>query len=295
MNPIFARGPLLGLRLILLLILSMALMGYDHQTHKLQSMRSTLSTIVAPIQYSVNLPFKLAAWLHDSAATHSTLVEENANLKAQMLLLNSQMQKLMDLEKENNQLRALLESSPRTGERMLVAQLLAVNSDPFVHEVVLDQGKKQGVYVGQPVLDASGVMGQVVEVGPLTSRILLITDARSAVPVQNHRTGMRFIATGVPGQDVLRLQHVTDTADVKQGDLLVTSGMGLRYPVGYPVGTVRRVNRDSGQAFVDVLVKPAAYLDRSRQVLLVWPGNEAAVAEAKQQLQQAKVDKENSG
>jgi rod shape-determining protein MreC len=155
----------------------------------------------------------------------------------------------------------------------LVAQLLAVATDPFVKQVVLDKGHKDKVFVGQPVLDAYGVMGQVIQVGPLTSRVLLISDSHSGVPVQVARNGVRAIAVGDAYTGKLRLMNVQHTVDIRPGDVLITSGLGQNYPEGYPVGQVTHVSKDPGLQFVTIAVEPAAHLDRSRGVLLVWPGN----------------------
>ncbi len=249
-------------------------MSVDHKDNYFHSVRSALSFVVAPIQYVVDWPVQAADWVKSSFSSHRALVKENQHLKAQSFLLNVQLQRLLSLERENSQLRALLKSSTRAGGKVLAAQLLAVDSDPFIHEVVLDKGVKAGIYVGQPVIDASGVMGQVIQVGPVTSRVLLIDDSRSAVPVQVNRNGVRAIVTGRGVLGGLTMIHVPETTDVKAGDVLVTSGLGQHFPIGYPVGVVRYVAHDPGQAFATIQVAPSAHLNRSRQVLLVWPNKQ---------------------
>jgi len=261
--------------MLLLAILSIALMSFDHyQTHFARThfaqVRATLSFTVAPILYFVDWPGKMVDWVVESFSSQQALLAKNADLQAQLLLYKGRLQKFIALEKENKQLRALLQSSPRTNERVLVAQLLAVDPDPFVHQVILNKGQHDGVYVGQPVLDAKGVFGQVIEVDFLTSRVLLITDSRSVIPVQDSRNGVRGIAIGTGNSGKLSLVHMPETTDIKVGDIMMTSGMGQRFPMGFPVGTVRTVNHNPGQEFAKIIIKPSAHLRRSRLVLLVW-------------------------
>jgi rod shape-determining protein MreC len=242
----------------------------DHRNSAFHRARSSFAIIVSPIHYLVNLPIDTFNWVVSDFVSKKTLVKENAKLRAKTLLLNAQLQKQFAIESENQQLRALLASSAKTVDKVSVAQLLAVSPDPFVQQIVLNQGENAKVFVGQPVLDAYGIMGQVVTVGHFTSIVMLVTDNKSAIPVQIERNGVRglVVGKGVPG--LLKLQGVTDTMDVKKGDALVTSGLGDHYPFGYPVGTIVDVNRNLGGRFVDITVKPAAHLDRSRLVLLVW-------------------------
>jgi rod shape-determining protein MreC len=243
----------------------------DYHQFRIQPVRSAVSILVAPIQYTVNWPVQLFDWLHSSISTHQELLAENARLSAQQILLQAQLQKLLAVENENAELHALLKSSPRLGNaRLQSAQLLAVDSDPALQQVVVDKGSRQGVFVGQPVLDATGVLGQVVQVGPFTSHIMLITDLRSAVPIQDSRNGVRAIAMGSGAMGYLTLAHIPDTTDIKTGDVLVTSGLDDRYPAGYPVGTVKTIVNSSGEHFATITVEPTAKLDRSTQILLVW-------------------------
>ncbi len=180
------------------------------------------------------------------------------------------------LEQENTQLRALLKSPLRSVYgQFIVAQLLEVDADELQQEWVLDKGRSEAVYVGQPVLDSGGVIGQVISVGPLNSRILLVSDVRSAVPVQNSRTGMRTIVGGTGISDKLTLLNVPVTSDVRVGDALITSGLGGRFPAGYNVGVISAVKHRAGEQFSVISVKPSANLNRSQQVLLVWPSEKS--------------------
>jgi rod shape-determining protein MreC len=242
----------------------------DHHNNAFHRMRSSMAVIVTPLQSLANLPAGIFNWIVTDFTSKQKLLSSNAQLRAENSLLQAKLQKQLAIEAENKQLRALLASSTQTVDKVTIAKLLAVSPDPFVHKIVLNQGGKTGVFVGQPVLDAYGVMGQVVQVGRLSSLVMLLTDVRSAVPVQIDRNGMRAIAVGNGESGLLQLQHIVDTADVRVGDSVITSGLGEHYPFGYPVGTVVSVNKNSGDRFANILVKPAAHINRSLLVLLVW-------------------------
>jgi len=198
-------------------------------------------------------------------------LQENARLKANDLLLRSRLQKLLALEHENAQLKELLQSTSHISGNIKVAQLLAVDLDPTVQQIILDKGKHDHVYVGQPVLDAYGVMGQAIDVGLLTSKILLLTDPRFAISVKDQRNGFRAIAVGTGTTSRLVLLYVNDENRVAVGDLFVTSGLGLHFPVGYPVGVVASVKKVPGKRFIQVSLVPSAHFDRTQQVILAWP------------------------
>ncbi len=246
------------------------MMVADKRLDNFSSIRTAISLPLAPLQYVVNLPTQLIDTIKSIVATHNDLIEENLKLKADQLLLRSQLQRLIAIESENEYLKALLKSSRQIKNKILIAELLAVNFEPFVHQVILNKGTRDGVYVGQPVLDATGVMGQVIQVGPITSRVLLINDPHSGVSVQNVRNGVRAIATGDGYSGKLRLMYVPKTADIRVGDIFLTSGLGDRYPEGYPVGKVLEVQSDPAHPFATIYLQPDAHLDSSRQVLLVW-------------------------
>lgn len=283
---------MLGLRALLFLLLAIVLMVMDHRSPGFHRFRSHLSVLVVPIQVLVNAPIKWIHWLSTGVTAQQHLLEENAALKAHALLLESKLQKLLVLEHENAQLKGLLKSRSRIAGRVKVAQLLAVDLDPVVQQIVLDKGSRDHVYSGQPVMDAYGVMGQVLDVGPMTSKILLITDLRSAVPVKDYRNGLRAIAVGLGTSHRMALIHVTDTVDIKVGDLFVTSGLGLRFPVGYPVGVVSNIKKGLGRRFVTLTLIPSAHLDQTQQVILVWPNQPALTKAVRAQLE---VKKERPG
>jgi len=258
-------------KLAVAVLLALALMTLDHRSGQLESARAALSVLVYPIQYLVNFPVKASAWVKDSLRTRGALLDQNARLREQNLLLRTQSQKFAALRAENIRLRELLESSLEKGERVLVADLLAVELEPSAHQVVLNKGSKQGVYMGQPVVDAHGIMGQVIHVGPFSSTGLLITDVSHALPVQVNRNGVRAIAAGTGILDQLLLSYVSVNADIRKGDLLVSSGLGGRFPGGYPVGEVTKVVTHPGESFAKVLATPSARVAEAREVLLVWP------------------------
>ncbi len=259
------------MRIVAFILASIILMTVDHRQGHLESVRSALSVIVYPIQYVVNLPISFASWVSESLAIRSSLLDENENLREESLLLNSRLQKFAVLEEENKRLRKLLESSFKLRERVLIAELLSVNMQPFRHQIVINKGKREGAYDGQPIVDANGIMGQIVHVGPFSSTVLLITDPTHALPVQINRNGLRAIAVGTGQSYSLRLEHLPNNADIREGDLVVSSGLGRRFPSGYPVGVVSKISLDPAEHFAKVTVVPSARLEQSREVLLVWP------------------------
>ena len=250
---------------------SAVLMVMDHKYKSLESVRDALSVLVYPIQLSVELPTTISDWFSESLATRRALQEEVDSLRTQQIMQKAQMQKLAALETENIRLRELLDSSFEIGEKVLIAELMSVNLDPYKHQIVINRGELHNVYPGQPLVDANGVMGQIVHAGPYTSTAILITDTSHAIPIQVNRNGLRSIALGSGAINRLELPYIPNSADIQAGDLLTTSGLGGRFPPGYPVATVETVEHDPGNAFAKVMATPLAHLDRSREVLLVWP------------------------
>jgi rod shape-determining protein MreC len=254
---------------------SILLMTADHRTHHLEALRGALSVAVYPLQYVVDLPVALGRWASETLTSRRKLLEENAALRTRQFVLKTELQKMAALEAENLRLRALHESSAQIDGRILIAEIMAVDLDPYKHRVVIDKGTDDGVCVGQPLLDADGVMGQTIHVGPLSATAMLITDVSQATPVQINRNGLRAIAVGTGAMDRLQLPHLPNNADIRVGDLLVTSGLGGRFPPGYPVARVSAVRHDPGRPFATVTAIPTAHLDRSREVMLIWPKGRA--------------------
>ncbi|WP_276574984.1 rod shape-determining protein MreC [Pseudomonas tohonis] len=270
MKPLFAKGPSLGVRLLVFAVLSAALMVVDARFDTLKPARSQMGLVLTPFYWLADLPVRLWDGVSDQFTSRSTLIAENEKLKAEGLLMQRRLQKLAALTEQNVRLRELLNSSALVDDKVLVGELIGVDPNPFTHRILVDKGEKDGVFLGQPVLDARGLMGQVVEVMPYTARVLLLTDTTHSIPVQVNRNGLRAIASGTGNPERLELRHVADTADIKEGDLLVSSGLGQRFPAGYPVATVKEVIHDSGQPFAIVRAVPTAALNRSRYLLLVF-------------------------
>lgn len=256
-------------------MLAVGLIVASLYTEWLAPVRAQLGAVATPFYWVTNLPSRLGDWSEETFVSREALQEENESLKSELLIHQRKLQRMASLAAENVRLRRLLGSSEMLRDHVLIAELSGVAPDPLSHELIIDKGSRDGVYRGQPVLDAFGLMGQVVEANPGSSRVLLITDASHALPVQVNRNGVRAVAEGTGRLDELRLRHVSNTTDIRAGDLLVSSGLGDRFPVGYPVAEVERVERDPGQSFATVVARPKARLDRSRHLLLVFSGERA--------------------
>ena len=280
------------MRLLVLVVLSVALMVVDARFTVLKPVRSQMSLVLMQSYWIVDLPQRLYQGVASQFGSRTELIAENEKLKTEALLLQGRLQKLAALTEQNVRLRELLNSSALVNEKVEVAELIGMDPNPFTHRIIINKGERDGVVLGQPVLDARGLMGQVVELMPYTSRVLLLTDTTHSIPVQVNRNGLRAIASGTGNPERLELRHVADTADIKEGDLLVSSGLGQRFPAGYPVATVKEVVHDSGQPFAIVRAVPTAALNRSRYLLLVFsdgrsPEERAAEAAQAQESERA--------
>lgn len=257
--------------MLLCVILASALMFADTRFTRMEPVRAQLSTLVAPIQWLVSLPSDVLNWASLALSDQRALVDENRRLREQILTLSHRVQRMASLTAENVRLRELLAATRQRDMPYITAELLSLDPDPFTHQMVIDRGRRDGVYVGQPVLDASGLVGQITATSAYSSRVLLLADASHALPVQVNRNGLRFILQGAGSYDALNVTHVPDTADIREGDLLTTSGLGGRFPPGYPVARVADVVHDPGQPFARVTAAPVAQLQRSRHFLLLFP------------------------
>ncbi len=273
------------MRLLVLAVLSVALMVVDARFTLLKPVRSQMSLALMQSYWITDLPQRLWQGVASQFGSRTELVAENEKLKTENLLLQGRMQKLAALTEQNVRLRELLNSSALVNEKVEVAELIGMDPNPFTHRIIINKGERDGVVLGQPVLDARGLMGQVVELMPYTSRVLLLTDTTHSIPVQVNRNGLRAIASGTGNPERLELRHVADTADIKEGDLLVSSGLGQRFPAGYPVATVKEVIHDSGQPFAIVRAVPTAALNRSRYLLLVFTDSRTAEERANEAAQ----------
>ncbi len=267
-NP--ARIPALGARAFALLLLSLLLMFLDHRDNHLDAVRNAISAAVYPMRVIVAAPVNLWAWASDLSKSKKELQTENSRLRAENLLTAARLQRLTSLEAENNRLRDFLEARRRVQDEVRVVAIMAVDANPFRHNIVLDLGSTQGVYAGQAIINADGIIGQVMEAGPLTSDAILISDPGHALLVEVNRNGLRTVAYGTGEFGRLDLPGLPNNADIRTGDLLVTSGLDGTFPPGYPVAVVDTVTRVPQEAFAEVTATPSAALDQMREVMLIW-------------------------
>lgn len=242
----------------------------EHKSNRLDALRMSLSYVVDPLKYMVDLPSAVIKQASEALGSYASLVKENAVLRDEQLVRQSKLLKFEALEKENVRLRALLENSFKLGEQVLIAELLSVNTMPYEHILIVNKGTNYGVHEQQPVLDANGVVGQVFRALPLTSEIMLITDPNHAIPVQVNRNGLLTIAVGSGQLNQLNLPFLPSNADVRPGDLLITSGLGGTFPQGYPVAVVDEFISQPNKPFANVTATPKSLLDRNRELMIVW-------------------------
>ena len=261
-------------------MLSAALIVADARFDQLTPVRSAIGTGLAPIHWLGNAPSELSGWVASLFTSKEDLQAENEELRARLLILERRALKYAALASENNELRQLMNSSEVLDDRVIVGEVVAVSPDPFSHEVVINKGSRDGVEVGQAILDANGLMGQVQQTSSFTSRVLLVSDSSHAVPVEVVRNGLRAILLGNGDTSALELVHVPDTADIREGDLLVSSGLGGRFPKGYPVAEVSSITKEQGEPFVEIEATPLAELNKSRLLLVVFSPEQEATDEA---------------
>jgi len=275
-----------GFKLLLLVAISIILMVLDHSNQHLTSVRKTLSVLLRPVEILVSAPFDISRSMSESMQTREELTEANRRLNQEALVQNARLQRMAALEAENARLRALLDSTNKVGDSILIAEIVSVDMNPYRNMIVVNKGGQDGVFVGQPLIDADGIVGQITRDRVFTAEAMLVTDVDHALPVELARNRLRTIAVGTGELDGLSLPFLPSNADVREGDLLISSGLGGIFPPGYPVGTVRRVVGITGQPFLEIDAEPAAALNRIREVLLlkkdeqpetvVMPATEAA-------------------
>lgn len=268
-RPLFPRGPGLGLKTLFLMLLALTLMFYDTRGDTLKPARAWTAYLLTPVNWLAAVPVRLLD-VARGIDTRGGIERENRTLKEKQLALEAQLSKMQALDAENRRLRELLASSAQLPEQVLIAEIVSVSQDPYRHQITLSRGSRDGVYRGQALVDAHGVMGQVVDVAPNTSKALLVSDPNHGIPVELNRTGLQTIAVGLGDERGLRLPFLPSNADIKTGDLLVSSSLGGRFPAGYPVGTVYEVKPVAGEHFMEAYAFPAAKLNQGRQALLVW-------------------------
>jgi rod shape-determining protein MreC len=270
MKKIFTRGPSFILRLSIVIVFSVFLFIADSKFNLFASSRIYLNSLVSPVQYVADVPQKIFTAIsgnvmtrHELKARNQQLEKDNLHLKADRLLLTQ-------LENENKQLRQLLNSNRSFTNKRMITEVMSLRSDPFTHQLLIDKGAVHGVYVGQPVVNEEGVVGQVSQVGSTTSRVLLIVDVSHGIPVRVQRNDLIAVLHGSGDWNKLNVPFVQSNADLKEGDLLVTSGLGGRFPAGYPVAKISHFDYREGALYADVSATPVALLDRSRYLLLLW-------------------------
>jgi len=267
---LFASGPSLNTRLLIVVLISVLFLAIDHRSSRMDNTRSILAVLMYPIQLAVSFPVEMAEQAYDAVVSYDELKKENTRLKKKQLVDSIKLLKFEALENENIRLRGLLENSFKLGEQVLVAELLSVNLVPYEHVMVVNKGSRFGVHEKQSVLDANGIVGQVIRSLPLSSEVMLITDPNHAIPVQVNRNGLRTIAIGSGQLDRLNLPFLPNNADIVPGDLLVTSGLGGTFPQGYPVAIVDNFTAQPNKPFANIYATPKAKLDRIRELLVVW-------------------------
>jgi len=264
------RTPALGLRLLLLASLSILILVVDHRENHLDAVRRAIGATVYPLRVVVDAPVAMWRWIRESGETRNELRLENSRLNAERLLTHARLQRYSALESENARLRAMLEARTRVKDEVRVAGIMSVSANPFRHVLVIDKGQNDGVYDGQAMIDANGVIGQVTETGLFSAQAVLISDPDHALPVEINRNGLRTIAVGTGEFNRLDLPFLPNNADVVEGDLLVTSGLGGAFPSGYPVALVDSVTRIPQEPFAAVSAEPAAKLNQVREIMLIW-------------------------
>jgi rod shape-determining protein MreC len=257
-------------RCVLFCLLATGLMILDKHYHRLDAIRRVLSVVVYPLEVAVASPFEGWDWLHDNFRTRDALRADKARLEQELRMARFRLQRYDAMEMEVRKLRALRDNAAGIAQKFIVGDVMNVDLDAFRARIVVDKGARDGVFVGQAVLDEGGVFGQVANVSELTCEVILVSDPSHATPVQVNRNGLRTVALGTGNPNHLKLPYVSTAADVVKGDLLVTSGLGGIFPAGYPVGIVIDVRRDPAASLAEVDVQPAAALDRSRQLLFIW-------------------------
>jgi rod shape-determining protein MreC len=277
---LFPRGPGLGLKFLVLAALSIVLIVADYRGDaRLRPVREWTSRGLQPLLWLTSLP-RATLDLGQHFRSREDLLRENEALRQKQVELDGRVLRMEALEAENERIRELLSSAASLQTRVLIAEVLSVSQDPYRHQILLNKGERDGVYKGQALVDASGIMGQVIVVNPTNSVALLITDPDHSTPVEVNRTGLQTIARGRGDGQTLSLPFLPGNADVKVGDLLVTSGLGGHFPPGYPVGKINELRHPAGENFMEGIAYPSARLNQSRQALLVWSERPALPAEA---------------
>lgn len=277
-GPLFAEGGTGALRLLAYLMVAVMLMVADYRGSYLEQVRGWLSLLNEPLYRVASSPAVAAAALRDALVGRQNLTAQRDVLRSELLLAQAQLGRLDAVQRENGRLRHLMGGTRGLQLQVQLASLADIDLDPFRHRIVLDRGGRAGVRTGLAIIDGSGLVGQVTQVTPLRANAILISDPSHAVPVQVQRSGLRTIAFGTGELDRLVIPNIPQSADIRVGDLLITSGMGGGFPAGLLVAHITRLQPDETRLFGLAEARPVAALDRSGEVLLVWdkPADAAA-------------------
>lgn len=265
------KPPSVFTRFLFFALVSGSMMLMDHRGQQLESIRAGLNAVAYPVQLVAAFPLRVGSAVWDFFRGRGALQENYSKLTDEHRALLAKLQRYEALEAENQHLRGLLGAAARTADRATVVEILQLSPEPFTRKLVITKGAGSQVYVGQPLIDAFGILGQITDVGAVTSTATLITDPSHAIPVQVVRNGLRAIVFGVGAHDYAEIPYLTAAADIQEGDTLVSSGMGGVFPPGYPVARVARVVNNPNESFLKITVRPFARLDHNREVMLIWP------------------------
>ncbi len=254
-------------------LIALALILINSYTSFFDPLQSKLGIVSSPLYSITNFPRQAIDWAGERFSSKRRVLEENEALREELLIHKRKLQQMAAIYAQNVRLQQLMNASESLQERVIVTELIGVSPDPLAHIVIIDKGSSHGVYLGQPLVDADGLMGQVIDVSPYSSQVMLITDSTHALSVEVNRNGVRAIAEGIGDLYRLELRYVSNTVDIQEGDLLESSGLGQRFPRGYPVAVVESVTHDPGQPFAEIIARPVAQLNRSRHALLVFVGD----------------------
>ena len=271
------RGQYSASKLLVALILSFGLMYLDHKDQYLNKVRSYISATTYPIYVVTNAPKNIFLNLRESMGEREKIVLENQKLKTENIALSSKIQQIYKLEKENKRLHDLLDSKPKNEDIFVLAEIVAENPDPFKHRIIINKGSKENVYINQTVADSKGIIGHVIRDQIFGSEVLLITDPEHAIPIEIARTGLRSIALGIGSYEAIQLSYLAVSTDIQAGDILLTSGLGGQYPVGYPVAIIEKVAAQKGEPFLEVRAKPFAKLKNINEVWVIQRAVDEAI------------------
>ena len=260
-------------RLIFVVILSCVLMYQDYQRTYTEELRTYLSAALYPIQYLVNLPRKIGKSVYGKFLDKEQIINENNKLKEENLNLRIEAQKVYSLESENKGLREIINIEPRPIDSSIFAEIISINPIPNKHQILINKGSRDGTKIGSTVIDSTGIVGHIIRDQIFASEVLLVTDLEHAIPVEIVRTQQRTIAVGTGDYNKLRINSLATDADIKQDDVVVTSGLGGRYPKGWPIGTVKEITSTVGNSYLEIDITPFADLRTINQVWILTQSN----------------------